>query len=146
MGANNDAGSALYNPRNEPSFATSFLYNYVPRMQWKTVNQSRATVDAYYSGALPSWLIWNLIGLYPVTSQPICVLSAPLFSSLKIKLFDVGPFATELKILAPGLSTSDYYPQSVTLNGQKLNTSWISHSQLPEGGSLVFEMGAEPGN
>lgn len=54
---------------------TPFLYNYVPRHHWKTVNQTRATVDAYYSdarngypgnidgGALPSWLVFNLIGL-----------------------------------------------------------------------------------
>ena len=157
VGANNDAGSALYNPGNEPSFATSFLYNYVPGYQWKTVNQSRATVDAYYSdqkngypgnidgGALPSWLIWNLIGLYPVASQPIYLLSAPLFSSLKIKLFGNGPFARELSIKAPGLSASSYYPQSVTLNGERLSTSWISHAQLAMGGELVFEMGDQPG-
>lgn len=75
VGANNDAGSALFNPGNEPSFMTPFLYNYVPGNHWKTVNQTRATVDAYYSdqtngypgnidgGALPSWLVFNLIGL-----------------------------------------------------------------------------------
>lgn len=60
---------------NEPSFATPFLYNYVPGNHWKTVNESRAIVDAFYSdarngypgnidsGALPSWLVFNLIGL-----------------------------------------------------------------------------------
>jgi putative alpha-1,2-mannosidase len=54
---------------------TPFLYNYVPKHQWKTANQTRATVDAFYSdardgypgnidgGALPSWLVFNLIGL-----------------------------------------------------------------------------------
>jgi predicted alpha-1,2-mannosidase len=157
VGANNDAGSALYNPGNEPSFATSFLYNYVPGYQWKTVNQSRATVDAYYSddrngypgnidgGALPSWLIWNLIGLYPVASQPVYLLSAPFFSSLKIKLFGDGLFARELSIRAEGLSKENFYPQSVTLDGQKLNTSWISHGQLTNGVELVFEMGSKPG-
>lgn len=69
---------------NEPSFATPFLYNYVPGHHWKTVNQSRAIVDAFYSdarsgypgnidsGALPSWLVFNLIGLVSalVTSPP----------------------------------------------------------------------------
>lgn len=158
VGVNNDAGSALYNPGNEPSFATSFLYNYVPGQQWKTVNQSRAIVDAYYSdakngypgnidgGALPSWLIFNLIGLYPIASQPVYLLLAPFFSSLKVNLFSGGPQATELKILATNLSSSSYYPQSVTFNGQYLNQSWLSHAQLSIGGSLVFEMGSQPGS
>lgn len=60
---------------NEPSFATPFLYNYVPGYNWKAVNQSRSIVDTFYSdarngypgnidsGAIPSWLIFNLIGL-----------------------------------------------------------------------------------
>lgn len=59
---------------------TPWLYNYAPKKNWKTVNQTRATVDAFYSdsrsgypgnidgGALPSWLIFNLIGL--VSSKP----------------------------------------------------------------------------
>ena len=54
---------------------TPYLYNYVPKQHWKTVNQTRATVDAFYStgrngypgnidgGALPSWLVFSLIGL-----------------------------------------------------------------------------------
>ncbi|KAL3418852.1 glycosyl hydrolase [Phlyctema vagabunda] len=152
VGANNDAGSSLYNPGNEPSFSTSFLYNYVPGMQWKTVNQSRSIVDNFYSdakngypgnidgGALPSWLVFNLLGFYPVASQPVYLLSAPFFSSLKIHLFQ----NTTLHIRANGLSPDYFYPQSVTLNGAPLNTSWISHAQLAAGGELLFEMGAEP--
>lgn len=95
---------------NEPSFATPFLYNYVPGNNWKTVNQSRAIVDAFYSdarngypgnidsGALPSWLIFNLIGL--VSASPTtpmreatsskenltCPRSIPLLVSLSISL------------------------------------------------------------
>ena len=54
---------------------TPYLYNYVPKQHWKTVNQTRATVDTYYTtarkgypgnidgGALPSWLVFSLIGL-----------------------------------------------------------------------------------
>ncbi|CAK4034552.1 glycoside hydrolase family 92 [Lecanosticta acicola] len=154
---NNDAGTAIFDPGNEPSFSTPFLYNYVPKKNWKTVNQTRAIVDEFYSdrangypgntdsGALPSWLVFNLIGLFPVSAQPIYLLSAPRFSSLKIKLFGGTSQAKTLCITAPGLSAASYYPQSVTFNGQKLDRSWLHHSELSKGGRLVFEMGSEPG-
>lgn len=46
-GENNDAGSSIYNPGNEPSFLIPFLYNYVPGYHWKTANQTRAIVDEF---------------------------------------------------------------------------------------------------
>ncbi|SMR64573.1 unnamed protein product [Zymoseptoria tritici ST99CH_3D1] len=156
VGINNDAGSALFNPGNEPSFAIPFLYNYVPGHHWKTANQTRATVDAFYSdarngypgnidaGALPSWLVFNLIGLYPVSAQPLYLLGAPRFSSLKIHLFSGTSKETTLAIRANGLSDKSYYPQSVTFNGEKWERSWLSHEELGRGGELVFEMGEVP--
>ncbi|KAJ5020331.1 family 92 glycosyl hydrolase [Bipolaris maydis] len=65
VGANNDAGSALFNPGNEPSFATPFLYNYIPGMHWKTVNQTRATVDAFYSDAHNGYRETLTVARYP---------------------------------------------------------------------------------
>ncbi|EKG20871.1 hypothetical protein MPH_01735 [Macrophomina phaseolina MS6] len=156
VGANNDAGSALFNPGNEPSFATPFLYNYVPGNNWKTVNQSRAIVDAFYSdarngypgnidsGALPSWLIFNLIGLYPIAGQPLYLLGAPRFSSLTLRLFPGTEQMTSLQVKATNLSATTFYPQRVTLNGAALDRAWLHHSELVDGGELVFEMGAEP--
>lgn len=141
---------------NEPSFTTPFLYNYVPKHHWKTANQTRATVDTFYSdarngypgnidgGALPSWLIFNLIGLYPVASQPIYLLGAPRFSALSIKLFSGTAVEKTLNISAPGLSDASYFPQTVTLNGQALDRSWLTHEELSTGGNLVFEMGPSP--
>ncbi|KAK5129329.1 hypothetical protein LTR08_003587 [Meristemomyces frigidus] len=174
VGANNDAGSALFNPGNEPSFMTPYLYNYVPKHHWKTVNQTRAIIDTFYStarngypgnidgGALPSWLVFSLIGLvsggptsssqitdnvgyqYPVAAQPIYLLGGPRFSSLSLRLFAGTTQEVKLNITALGLSDTTYYPQSVTLNGQKLDRSWITHAALSQGGSIVFEMGSSP--
>ncbi|KAJ5060680.1 glycosyl hydrolase family 92-domain-containing protein [Bipolaris maydis] len=156
VGANNDAGSALFNPGNEPSFATPFLYNYIPGMHWKTVNQTRATVDAFYSdahngypgnidgGALPSWLIFNLVGIYPVPGQPLYLLSAPRFSSLNISLFSETSVETFLTVLARNMSSTSYYPQKVTWNGEELDRAWLKHKEIAQGGELVFYMGEEP--
>ncbi|KAG9188938.1 hypothetical protein G6011_05806 [Alternaria panax] len=156
VGANNDAGSALFNPGNEPSFATPFLYNYVPGMHWKTVNQTRATVDAFYSdarngypgnidgGALPSWLIFNLIGMYPMPGQPLYLLSAPRLSSLKVSLFSGTAVETSLTVLAQNMSSTSFYPQRVTWNGEELDRAWLRHGEIAQGGKLVFYMGEEP--
>jgi putative alpha-1,2-mannosidase len=74
VGAGNGAGTAIFNPGNEPSFGTPFLYNYLGRRQWKSVMRSRQIVNHYYSngrdgvpgnsdaGALESWMVWNLLG------------------------------------------------------------------------------------
>ncbi|KAL0258506.1 hypothetical protein SLS55_006002 [Diplodia seriata] len=141
---------------NEPSFATPFLYNYVPGNQWKTVNQSRAIVDTFYSdarngypgnidsGALPSWLIFNLIGLYPIAGQPLYLIGTPRFSSLTLSLFAGTPHGTSLQITAVNMTDTSFYPQRVTLNGLALDRAWLSHAEIAKGGKLVFEMGAEP--
>ncbi|KAL9076435.1 MAG: hypothetical protein Q9157_003671 [Trypethelium eluteriae] len=156
VGANNDAGSALFNPGNEPSFMTPLLYNYIPKQQWRTVNQTRAVVDDFYSdkrngypgnidgGALPSWLVFNLIGLYPVAAQPIYLLSAPRFSSLRLRLFSGTQQETVLNIRAKNLSEKSFYPQKVTFNGAELRRSWLRHGELARGGTLIFEMGEQP--
>ncbi|KAK5003566.1 hypothetical protein LTR28_009997, partial [Elasticomyces elasticus] len=44
-GGTNGIGSTLFNPGNEPSFATPFLYNYLRGRQWKSVLRSRQVVD-----------------------------------------------------------------------------------------------------
>ena len=36
------------------------------------------------------------------------------------------------------------YIQSVTLNGQPLDRTWIGHDEITAGGELHFVMGAEP--
>ncbi|KAJ4389030.1 hypothetical protein N0V93_006492 [Gnomoniopsis smithogilvyi] len=154
--ANNDAGSALFNPGNEPSFPMPFLYNYVPGYHWKTANQSRAVVDEFYSdqrngypgntdaGALPSWLIFNLLGVYPITGQPMYLLGAPRFSSVKVRLFAGTGLERTLAIRADGLTDDAYYPQKVTLDGVELDRAWVSHTELVGASELVFEMGSQP--
>ncbi|KAF2765910.1 hypothetical protein EJ03DRAFT_299357 [Teratosphaeria nubilosa] len=156
VGANNDAGSALFNPGNEPSFITPWLYNYVPGHQWKTANQTRATVDAFYSdaphgypgnidgGALPSWLIWTLIGVYPVSPQPIYLLGSPRFSVVKVRLFRGTARETVLEVRAEGLSETRVWPQGVWLDGVALERSWVTQEEVRRGRRLVFRMGAEP--
>ncbi|ORY23917.1 glycosyl hydrolase family 92-domain-containing protein, partial [Naematelia encephala] len=89
VGTSNSAGTTIFNPGNEVSFLTPYLYNYVPGNQYKTVQTVRDILGNYYSldpsgypgntdaGAMQSWGLWGLLGLFPVTSQPIYLIGAP---------------------------------------------------------------------
>lgn len=153
---NNGIGDMIYNPGNEPSFMTPFLYNYVNGKQWKSVMRSKAIIDEFYhagssgipgnddAGSMSSWLVWNMLGLYPVVTQPIYLILAPCFSAYKVKLGDNGGV---LRVTAEG-SESGPYVQSLRVNGQVWDKSWMSHEDLlgkdREGGLLEFVLGPEP--
>lgn len=99
---NNGIGSMIYNSGNEPSFVTPFLYNLVRGRQWKSVMRSKAIVDEYYhtgangipgnddAGSMSSWLVWNMLGLYPVVTQPVYLILSPRFDNISIKLGQAG--------------------------------------------------------
>ena len=124
----NGIGTTIFNPGNEPSFQTPFLYHYFARgagdtvdppgaatngtgRSFKSVQRGRETVNTYYSagasglpgnsdaGAVDSWLIWNFLGLYPVVTQDVYLVLAPWFSDVTL---GVGEGKT-LRITANGL-------------------------------------------
>ncbi|KAH7341038.1 glycosyl hydrolase family 92-domain-containing protein [Rhizoctonia solani] len=153
-GASNTAGTALFNPGNEPSFQTPFLYNYINGKQYKTVEKTRYVVNKYYSltrsgipgnqdaGAMATWI-------YPVTSQPIYLLSAPFFKAIDVRIGTTDPTSasykskTYLKVRAPGLDANNHYVQGVKINGKSINRSFIWHDEIINGGLLEFTMGSE---
>ena len=152
-GGNNGQGTTLFNPGNEPSFATPFLYNYLQGRQYKSVLHSREIVNTYYTtapgglpgnsdaGAIDSWLLWNLMGIYPVVTQPVYLLLSPWFDDITMNL---GGGKT-LHITTEGLSDTSYYVQSVTVNDQPWNQSWVSHSDITGGNSTIhFVLGDQP--
>ncbi|KAG8747635.1 hypothetical protein FRC10_000178 [Ceratobasidium sp. 414] len=171
-GPANTAGTALFNPGNEPSFQTPFLYNYINGKQYKTVEKTRyiitlslglesretkvcftneiacvfveADLDA---GAMATWLLWNLLGVYPVTSQPLYLVSAPFFRAVDVRLGTSTPTSpsyksrTYLRIRAPNLDATNIYVQGVKVNGKSIDRSFILHSEIINGGTIEFAMG-----
>lgn len=82
-----------------------------------------------------------MIGLYPVATQPIYLILAPMFSSLEMK---VGLENKSLNITARGLSKDNMYVQSLKVNGKQWTKSWLSHSDIADGGELEFILGSKP--
>ncbi|RPA97619.1 hypothetical protein L873DRAFT_1741593 [Choiromyces venosus 120613-1] len=145
-------GRTIFNPGNEPSFATPYLFNFAGR-QDLTVEKSRYIAKTYYNtglqglpgnsdaGAMQSWLIWNMLGLYPITGTTTFLIASPWFSNLTISL---GSPSKTVKITSTGGSDTAFFVQSVKLNGKNWDKNWLSWDNLFEkGGTLEFVLGTE---
>ena len=150
LGANGAGITSIINIGNEPDFATPYLYNYINK-QYKSVNQSRSLANTYFrnasygipgnsdAGAMNSWMIWQMLGIYPVVTQPVYLIESPWFSDINMS---VNGNST-LRITATGLDNeASYFVQSVKLNGQPWTQNWFVHDDLmTNGGTLDFVLG-----
>ncbi|KAJ7181028.1 alpha-1,2-mannosidase, putative subfamily [Mycena filopes] len=134
---------------DEPGFLPTYLYNYVGQPA-KTVDRVDAVLTQYYntslnglpgnddSGAMGAYVVWSHLGFFPVAGQDTYLLNRPYFPKTTIRNEATGAVAT---IIASGLSATNKYIQSATLNGRPYTKNWISHSLFTSGGTLKFIMG-----
>jgi predicted alpha-1,2-mannosidase len=137
---------------NQPSHHVAYLYNYSGE-PWKTQQRVRQVCEQLYKsgpgglcgnedmGSLSSWYALSAMGIYAVTpGSPVYNIGSPLYEKVVLHLPENKSFV----ILARNNSAGNMYIQSANLNGISLNRPWILHDEIVKGGSLVFEMGAEP--
>ena len=94
------------------------------------------------AGALNSWLLWQMLGLYPVVTQPVYLLQSPWFPDINVTING----DRNLRIVAHNLDNDggSYYVQSVRVNGEAWERNWLEHGDvMVEGGVIEFEMGSE---
>lgn len=139
-----------YAPGNEHDLHAPYIYNYAGA-PWKTQAAQRGAVSLYTPtpdglpgnddlGALSGWLVWSMLGLYPVTpGSPTYAIASPVFDRAV-----VHGGAEGFTIEAPGTTFLSKYVQGVTLDGEEWDKTWVSHSDLADGGVLSFEMGPVP--
>lgn len=136
---------------NEPSHHMAYLYAFTPEAS-KGQARLRQIMDELYDdqpdglsgnedcGQMSSWYVFSAMGFYPVTpGSDQYVLGTPLFPEIHLTL----PNSEKFSVLAPGVSSEKPYVQSVKLNGEKLNRSYLLHSEIVNGGKLEFEMGSQ---
>lgn len=153
-GRSSGFNNTIFNPGNEPSFTTPYLYHYVGR-QDLSVMQSRYIAKSYYSpnpgglpgnsdaGAMESWLIWNMLGLYPMVGQTTFLIGSPWFANTTISL---GGGKTLAMTTVNG-SESSFYVQSLKINGNSWKQSWLSWNDVfANGGTMDFVLGRHPAN
>lgn len=137
---------------NQPIQHMIYLYNYAGQ-PWKTqywirrvmAQLYKPTVDGYCgdedNGQTSAWYIFSAMGFYPVcpaTRQ--YVLGTPLFKKTTLTLEN----GKKLIIQAPGSNDTNLYVQGLQVNGKAYTKNWISHDDIINGGTLLFDMKAGP--
>ncbi len=137
---------------NEPGHHIAYLYNWTDR-PWQTQARVRHILDTMYgtgtdglcgnddAGQMSAWYVFSALGFYPVCpGSTEYALGSPLVEQAVINLEN----GKKLSIRAVDQSPSNIYVQKVEVNGEKLDRLHLEHSELAEGGTLVFYMGPEP--
>ena len=133
---------------NEPSHNTVYMYNYIGQPT-KTQKYVKQIMDELYTderdglcgnedcGQMSAWGVFSALGFYPATPASGCyVLGLPRFEKATISLDNGKQFTVKAKNLKP----ENCYVQSVTLNGQPLQRSYVTFDEIYNGGELVFTL------
>lgn len=137
---------------NEPPLHYAYLFNYAAK-PWQSQYWVRELLKTNYStepgglpgnddlGALSAWYVFSAMGFYPTCpGSPVYQLVSPVFREITL-LPEKG---TTFTIKADNASNENIYIRSVLLNGKPLNRTWITHQEIIQGGTLEFDLVAEP--
>lgn len=145
-------GMGQYAHGNQPIQHMIYLYNY-SGAAWKSQKHVREVMDILYTpapdglcgdednGQTSAWYVFSAMGFYPVcpgTDQ--YVFGSPLFKKITLTLENGNKFVIE----AENNSKENVYINEVELNGDKYTKTYITHSDIMNGGELELEMSAEP--
>ncbi|WP_116789770.1 GH92 family glycosyl hydrolase [Flavobacterium psychrotrophum] len=136
---------------NEPSHHVAYLYNWLGQ-PYKTQQRVRMILNAMYkpspdglggnddTGQMSAWYIFSSLGFYPVApGSDAYALGSPLVKSATLHLENGKTFT----ISAKNQSAKNVYVQKTELNGKPYGSTTIKHSDIMNGGTLVFYMGAK---
>jgi predicted alpha-1,2-mannosidase len=137
---------------NEPSHHVAYMYNWAGK-PWKTAERIHEIMNTKYlnkpdglcgnddCGQMSAWYIFSSLGFYPVCpGSGEYVIGSPSVNEATIDLEN----GKKLRVLVKNGSAKNIYVKSVTINGQACTNSYIKHSDIAEGGELIFEMSRRP--
>lgn len=149
-------GGRWYSPGNQVFFNLPYLFNLAGR-QDLSVKISREIAQTFFttsadglpgnsdSGALQSWLVWNMIGLYPLTGTNAYLVGSPWFERMAIGVGNgkkLEVISSKPKDTRRGQAI---YVHSLKVNGAQWHKSWVSWMDVFEnGGTMEFTLGVEP--
>lgn len=142
---------------NEPDMEAPWAYHYAGRPD-RTAEIVHAATQQQFgpgrgglpgnddSGGLSSWYVWATLGLFPVAGQSIFLVNTPSFRRSRLQVSG-GDFVVEATgHREPSPDGPPQYVRSAALNGEPLDRTWISGSELHAGGRLDIDLGDEPGS
>ena len=119
-----------FNVANEPSFMTPYLYHWVERPDLSIQRIQQIVNDNYDDspdglpgnddgGAMSSWLVFNMLGFYPIAGQNLYIVGSPMIPEYTIHLSN----GKDLKVVR---------------EGELWKQMFITHDVLISGGKLVL--------
>ncbi len=133
---------------NEPSHHIAYMYSYLgqPHKTQYYVNkilneQYKNTPDGIAgnedTGQMSAWYVMSSLGFYPVRhGNGEYVIASPQFDQVKLTL----PNGKKLTIIAKNRSGKNVFVETVTLNGKKIDNSYLNHKEVENGGKLLIEL------
>ncbi len=137
---------------NEPGHHIPYLYNWT-NDQWKTQERVRMIMETMYgnsedglcgnddAGQMSAWYIFSALGFYPVNpGSEEYAIGSPLIKEAVITLIN----NKKLTIKTNSQNPDNVYVSKVTLNGNHIEGWSFNHSQIENGGEIVFHMTNKP--
>jgi predicted alpha-1,2-mannosidase len=137
---------------NEPVFFVPWAYDFAGA-PWRTQAIVRRVETELFTptpdgepgnddlGAMSAWYVFAALGVYPVIpGVGGFALDSPLFPSATIHLGN----GKTIRIEGSNASARNPYIQSVRVNGQPYQHTWISYDTWSRGATLQFNLGGAP--
>ena len=137
---------------NEPTIETPWEYDYAGA-PYKTQEIVHSVENSLWFpgpggmagnddlGTMSAWNVWASLGMFPETPGTAnLVLASPLFPSITVH----RPSGQTITINAPGTTASNYYVQSLQVNGKTSTQPWLPASFVANGGTLNYTVSSAP--
>ncbi|HLP21435.1 MAG TPA: glycoside hydrolase family 92 protein, partial [Chitinophagales bacterium] len=137
---------------NEPSHQIAYEYNYAGQ-PWKTQAIVRRIMNEMYHdkpdglsgnedcGQMSAWYIFSALGFYPVCpGSEQYAIGSPAIDKATIHLENGKTFS----INTTGNRAGNVYINNATLNGNAYTKSYITYTDIANGGALELNMSSQP--
>ncbi|AJW64596.1 Glycosyl hydrolase family 92 [Elizabethkingia miricola] len=137
---------------NEPAHHVAYFYNWTGQ-PWKTQKQVRHILEMQYkstpdglggnddTGQMSAWYILSSLGFYPVApGSEDYAIGSPAVSNAVLTLENGKNF--EIEAIDQG--SGNVYVQKILLNGKEIKSFTLKHSDIMNGGKIVFYMSNKP--
>ena len=95
------------------------------------------------AGQMSAWYVFSALGFYPVCpGSDQYAIGSPLVASAKINLENGNQLVIEVKNQKP----ENVYVEKVVVNGKKIKENYLLHSDITNGGRIIFYMSSIPIN
>jgi predicted alpha-1,2-mannosidase len=142
--------NAYYWHGNQPDLYAAYLFNHAGRPDL-TQKWVRWILETKYGdkengldgnddgGTLSAWYVLSSLGLFPTAGTDRYEIGSPIWDRAELRIGD-----KTLTIVAENNAPNHPYVQKIWLNETLLDRYWLRHEEIAGGGTLKFEMAAQP--